>query len=273
MQDDSCLWTQQAKRWANIGSPGRPCEADMKIMWNCIAPIFFDRKKVRVILLGVTPELLNLQWPLGTTIAAFDSSPTMIDKIWNPPQGLDAHIYQADWRNLPVSNQSAELIIGDGIITAAGSHSAAIDVLSELRRILVPGGKIVLRSFIRPDKFESPEQIVLDALSGGIQNFGSFKWRLAMSLVDRQESSVALCDVYTAFNILLPDRTKLEQESGWSADILDTIDAYSNMPGNFYFPTMGQLEKLLGRYVCIENIKIGSYELAERCPTMQLSPL
>ena len=273
IQDDGHLWTQQAKRWANVGPPGRPSEDDMKIMWKYISPIFFEQKKVQVILLGVTPELLNLSWPSGTTISAFDSSASMIDGVWNPPQGLDARICQADWRSLPIADQSADLIIGDGIIAAAGSPSAAMHVLSELRRVLVPGGKIVLRSFVRPQKIESLEQIALEALSGQIQNFGSLKWRLAMALVDQIESSVTIRMVQIKFNTLFMDRIMLATVSGWSADEIETIEAYRKMLGSFYFPTMVQLEKLLGPHFHIEDQTIGSYELSERCPIMQLYPL
>lgn len=264
------LWSEQSVRWSRVGSPTRPGSEDTQIMWRFAQPVFADGHDKQVAVMGVTPEVVHLPWPAQAHVRAFDASAEMIDRLWRPPAGLDAQVRQADWRRLPLPDGSMALMVGDGIFTAAGAESAARDVLAEARRVLVTGGMIVLRCFVRPEAAEDPQAIEQSALAGEIRHFGSLKWRLAMALVDPATGTVAPARVHRVFQQMFPVRERLRQVSGWTMEQIDTIDAYDGMPGNFYFPTMRQQTALLQAHVEIAQCATGAYELAERCPVFQL---
>ncbi len=264
------LWSKQAERWSKVGSPTRPCEEDIQIMWHFVQPLFVDGKSKQVAVMGVTPEVVHLPWPSQAHIEAFDASAEMINKLWQPKADVDARVRQSDWRRLPLPDQSVDLMVGDGIFTAAGSESVVKDMLTEAHRVLVKGGMIILRCFIRPETIEDLQSIKLAALAGKIRNFGSLKWRLAMALIDPVTSTVAPVRIHEVFQQLFPDRELLQLVSGWTIEQIGTIDAYDGMAGQFYFPDMQQQMKLLRRHVEIGQYVTGSYELSERCPLFQL---
>ena len=47
---------------------------------------------------------------------------------------------RSDWRELPISSRSVDLVIGDGCYAALGSLAGARDLNREIHRILRPGG-------------------------------------------------------------------------------------------------------------------------------------
>lgn len=263
-------WSSQSKRWANVGIPTRPCRNDVEIAWKLVAPYLNELSNKNVIVFGVTPEMVNLPWPSHVNLSAFDINIEMINQVWAPPKNINSTVIQADWKDLPLSNHYADVMIGDGILTAVGSVDAVNMLLLESVRLLKSNGALILRCFVRPNNKESIVDIVNDVLEGKVQNFGSLKWRLAHALVDEQISSSKPIDIYLQFQKLFPDRHALSQITGWGLDEIATIDAYSAMPGNFYFPTMKELIEVFDPFFCIKHSLYGSYELSDRCPFFEL---
>ena len=267
------LWSQQSERWKNVGSPTRPSQEDEQIFSDLILSyldLHLNTQK-QVMVAGVTPELINnILWPSNVNLHAFDASAGMIQQNWSPPATLSAQVTQSDWRNLPLENSSIDLIIGDGIFTALGGDEKMIEVLKEFKRVLKKDGKIVFRNFIRPEKTEKTEKVVSDAKNGRITNFGSLKWRLAMSLIDENISIVQPKKIHETFVYYFVDRDALSQISGWSLEQIATIDSYKEMEALFYFPTIEALSTTFKQFFHIDETRQGSYELAECCPFISL---
>jgi hypothetical protein len=92
-----------------------------------------------------------------------------------------------------------------------------------------------------------------------------------MSLVDPDHATVAVDDIWKAFELRIPDRTALAKAAAWHKSEIDTIDAYQGKRARYTFPTLSQLRSTFNRTLDIVSIRFGTYELAERCPTIALS--
>lgn len=266
------LWSKQSERWKNVGSPTRPGQEDESIFEDLVLSDLVSDKQKRVIVAGVTPELINhLAWPSNVTLDAFDASADMIQQNWNPPSSLSAKVTQADWRSLPLEDHSIDLIIGDGIFTALGDAEKMIQVLKEFQRVLHPNGSIVIRNFIQPDVREQIEEIVANAKRATIENFGTLKWRLATSLTDEKSSVVQPEKIHATFQQYFNDREALSETSGWTLEQIATIDSYKEMTSSFYFPTLDELKQHFSVFFHLTEIRQGSYEWAEYCPIISLN--
>ncbi len=226
-----------------------------------------------VVVLGVTPELVQLSWPKNTRLLAFDHSADMIASVWSPHSRNPSSVQQVSWQKMPLSDQSADLVIGDGCFTVLPCADDYRNVLAESARVLKRTGLLVLRCFIRPERSESLEEVLAEVLAGQIGSFHALKWRVAMAIIPDEELSVAVTDIHATFERLFPDRDQLAKNTGWPRTAIDTIDAYHEMDTRYTFPTMSAFRKLALPFVNVVDIRQGHYELAERCPIFCFKPI
>src|SRR5262245_61791939 len=98
-----------------MGSPLGPSDEDVRSMQDAIrlhtgaAP-----KPTRVLLLGATPRLAEMQWPDGTMLLAVDASRDVVRGLWPGNVPGRRRVVQADWRCLPVRDAACDLAVGDG---------------------------------------------------------------------------------------------------------------------------------------------------------------
>lgn len=238
----------------------------------CLAPACQDTAP-HIVILGVTPEVVQLSWPRSATLRAFDISADMIARVWQPNSRTQSHVAQSRWQALPIESNSVDAVVGDGCLTALQGIAECKDVLSEVARVLKPAGSLVIRCFIRPTTTESLEEIVADVAEKKIRHFGTLKWRLAMALCHGDNATVRPKDISGTFNSLFPDRQTLHYATDWPLETIGTIDSYDGMEGYFTFMTRTQLEDTISPFFRIKTIKQGGYELSERCPTIAFTRL
>ncbi|HEY1691751.1 MAG TPA: class I SAM-dependent methyltransferase [Polyangiaceae bacterium] len=222
-----------------------------------------------VLVLGVTPETVRAAWTPETSILAVDASPDMIANVWRAPSG--ARAIQGDWRALPLAAASVDLVAGDGVTTVLAHPDEHRTLFLEARRVLTPGGRLVLRVFLPGSPPESPADVVRDLRAGRIRGFHAFKWRLGASLA--RSAVVRLGDVWNAWRELVPDATSLLAELGWSEELVATVDAYRDRPELYAFPAEDSFLESARDLFVVESRHVGTYELAERCPTLVLRAL
>lgn len=262
------IWTEQCIRWAHVGAPTRPTSEDSAIMIQLAKSCLSEIEEPNISVLGVTPEIIQLDWPSQTKLYAFDSSADMIKKWWRQNKKIDSKVFLSDWKHLPVVNGSMNMILGDGSFTALQSVEEHQSVISEIDRVLQKNGYLIMRCFIRPDKKETVNQIKKDVETNKIQNFGTLKWRIAMALTDPKTSTVQPSYIYNIFHETFKDLSKLTRHNHWSRDLISTLDSYANMTGFFTFLTEASLKKYMLKNIKFLSKKTGNYELAERCPTI-----
>ncbi|HUW25221.1 MAG TPA: class I SAM-dependent methyltransferase [Gallionella sp.] len=254
-------WDNLAIQWSKLASPLRPCHEDVGIIRQ-----FLEPDGNLCLLLGVTPEFTSL--PIR--VIAMDNSAGMIRALW-PDNKTGHNVVRGDWLDMPFAANSFDTIIGDGSLALLSYPLQYERLFIQLNRTLKPGGKILIRFFLRPEQGETCADVCQDAFGGRIGSFHAFKWRLSMAVAaESQNPNISVADTYAVFSRLLPDRKQLAKVSGWSHEDIATIDLYHGSPARYSYPTLSQLRQVLPQCLKETGLRQGSYELAERCPTLVL---
>src|ERR1019366_5481309 len=169
------LWEKQARQWARVRPPLRPSAPDLVFAQDEI-----DRQaaligQLNAVILGVTPELLDLRWPASARVLAVDLSGSMIRGLWraNLNHRHCRWSVQGDWLHLPIRRGRVDLVLGDGCF---GFFSTGREnFIESVHSALKPGGTWLVRVFMRPDIGESPEQVWEELMARRIGNFHIFK--------------------------------------------------------------------------------------------------
>lgn len=264
------VWQGHARQWHLVGAPLRPSPEDSLIMMDLLKDILSaPLPEARVAVLGVTPEVIQLDWPSHTLLHAFDHSLAMLETVWMPPAGIASQATLARWQDLPVPDSSYHAVVGDGSLNVLPRLDDYALLFAELARVSAPGGVTVLRCFLRPDCAETPQQVQDAVMAGRVGSFHALKWRLAMALAERRHGVIAVADIHQVFEALF-ERDYLVKCTGWTRDVVDTIDAYRAVDTVYTFPTQAQIAALCRPHWHIDAVQRGAYELAERCPTLRL---
>ena len=272
--DVGAHWRSFAAQYGLLGSPLRPCAEDIRIIEKMLAAepeVFGAAAKKRVWLLGVTPKIATARWPQDVELLAVERVQAMIDSVWPGDTGSRKAIC-ADWLDAPFPDQSLDLAIGDGCLTAVGFPDELSHLLASVHRCLRRDGYLMLRLFCRPDVAEPPDAVIAALQSGAIGNFHAFKWRLAMAVQDMADApDVAVSEVWSVWNAARIDMRALAETHGWPPEQFRTIEFYRGSAARYNFmrfdQTIGHLQQAGFNLVATCT---GSYELAERCPHVLL---
>jgi len=239
----------------------RPCAADVENFRQAL-----DSDPGRCLLLGVTPELAEL----SPTLTAIDNSAAMIAALWTSRK-IGKAALQGDWLALPFPKGSFDTILGDGCLTLLSYPVQYGRFFEQLSRVILPGGRILLRLFVSPEQKESRELVCHEALSGKMKGFHAFKWRLSMAIASESaDHNLSVAETCSAFDRLIPDRKLLASATGWHAEDIDTIDFYRGSEARYSYPTLSQVRKTLHPSLKEIGLIQGTYELAECCPILML---
>jgi len=269
------VWSAHAAQWRLIGPPLRPVPQDVQTMEEYVTRWSGARgadHPPRALLLGVTPEITAMRWPAGTRVFGADRSLGMIGSVWNRSAPCAAGVVAALWQRLPFAGSCFDLVLGDGSFTLMGLPQGYRDLARVLRGALRPGGRLIVRFYIRPDRPEPPERVFADLAAGRIGSFHAFKWRLVMSHYDPQERCARVARAWEAWRREGIRAADLSARFGWPPEVIATIDAYRDAPARYTFPTLGELRAALAQCFVEEDCRRPGYELGDRCPIMLLAP-
>ena len=268
-------WDNQAKQWSLLGSPLKPSHIDIQnhISWvsDKIQP---NQNALTVLVLGVTPELVQMPWPSGTSLFAIDYSAAMVNDILPvktptiTPQGLIGN-----WLQLPILSASVDIVIGDGSYSSLARKDYTI-LSQEIQRVLKPAGLFIMRFFCNSTEQDTLDAIHSDLFTNQIDSFHAFKLRLAMLLQDDAHQSVCLKNVWECWNTHFHDGMQhIKQQLQWSNDVIASINTYKNNHACYTFPTLTTVRTTLSQHFIENDIFIPDYYLGQRCPTLLLSPV
>ena len=216
------------------------------------------------LLLGVTPELAIVP----RNVIAVDWNPDMIRIAW-PGDTPRRRAIVGDWKRLPLAETSVAAAIGDGALSMLRFPIEQPILFDQLRRVVRPGGRIVIRCFATPDPCETPEQVRTAALAGDL-TFHSFKHRFNMAISAAEGlPNIESGQLHIGFERLFPDRAALIAASGWSAETIAEIDAYRGSGSLHCYPSRSQLLDLVPGWARDARfVETDGYPLAERCPLL-----
>lgn len=251
-------WKAMAGGWNRLGPPLRPCPEDVENFHRVLGTA-----PGRCLLLGVTPELGQL----APGILALDNSADMTRALWPP----DRHAILGDWLGMPFGDASFDHLIGDGCPVLLDHPVQHRRFFAEASRVLKPGGRLLLRAFVGPERPEDPERVCHAALAGNIRSFHAFKWLLSMAIASRSpDHTFVIAEALHSFDRLLPDRNRLVAATGWSGQDIATLDLYRGSTARYSFPPLPALLATLAPAMQANEVIHGRYELAERCPLLVL---
>jgi SAM-dependent methyltransferase len=200
-----------------------------------------------------------------------DKSALMIEKVWAGRPGTHDAAICGDWRSMPLGPLSVDLVLGDGSLSNLRYPDEYRMVFRELRRVLRPSGRCVLRCFMQLDERETIEDVIADLNAGLIGSFHALKWRLVMALQPNLEQGVAVEAVWQLVNEKWPDLTQLAQKLRCPVEQVSTIRAYQDVATRYTFPTFSQYCGFFrANSFSVVAIAKHRYELGERCPTFVL---
>lgn len=269
-------WKDHARQWSHVGQPLRPGPEDVAFTHAAIREWLrtSGRTDPTLLVLGVTPELCGLPLNGNSRVVAVDSSTEMISALWRESARPNASVICADWRSIPLADGSINLVLADGSFSALSYPSGYVGLGSELRRLLRPGGRCIIRCFAQLEKPEVIGDVFTDLTRGRIGNFHILKWRLVMALQPNLEAGVSVGSVWQALDDEWKDRDLLAQQFGWPTAEVRTIENYRNVETRYTFPTLAQYREFFSSIgFAIINLTTPSYELGERCPTLVLERL
>lgn len=206
-------------------SPLRPASEDVTLYENSIG------KGDRTLLLGMTAELMHLADVL------VDNNPRAIELAKEQEDRACAAIL-ADWGDLPF-NAYFDAVIGDGALNAFQGRPDRF--FAQMKKVLKPGGRLVLRVFISPEQKDKLEEVLQFADRA---NFHAFKWRVAHVLANPY---VRVQELFDVIHPVYPH---------------STLAVYKESPLVYYFPKLRELPASEHTQFAV------SYELAERCPVI-----
>jgi hypothetical protein len=251
-------WSENARRWALLGPPLRPCAEDTALAARALARGGEDL--ARGLVLGVTPELVTLPWPAGATVIAADRVRAMIDVVF--PPGPARHPIVADWLALPFAAGAIDVALGDGCLSTLPYPDGYRAFAAELARV---ARLVALRVFVAPPR---PETIVDVALAlPTIASFDALKWRVAATLAG-DDRNVPLVAIHAALTAALPDRDALAARTGWRRDAIDHVDVYRTSPARYSFPTLAEVRAAFAADLEEVACEVPSYPLGDRFPTV-----
>lgn len=217
------------------------------------------------LLLGVTPEIAEMTWPLPCRLVAVDKSEGMVNAVWPGDTPLRRALV-GDWLALELPEAPFDLAVGDGVFSLLDFPDGYQRMAAALAGLVKPRGLLSLRLFCRPEPCEALPQVFGDLFGGAIGNFHVFKWRLAMALQGDATRGVRLADIWSTFRERARGVAEVAERCGWAEPVVATIEGYRDVADRYTFSTEREVvDSLAGGFELIETWR-PSYELGERCP-------
>jgi SAM-dependent methyltransferase len=230
------------------------------------------QRPARALVLGVTQELLQMDWPAGSSLVAVDWSFDMVELMLSGEQRARvAAPVVADWRRMPIPASSHDFAVGDGCYVMQSSLEDCARINTEVARVLRPDGLFCLRCFLRPDVAEDPGVLFLQAAAGQAGNPDVFRWRVGMALHGADGVGIVLDDVWRWWSGHLvagpaPQDDKAMRETHAA------MERWKGASARFTFPTREEAERLLRQRFRIVDRFTPSYAFGERFVTYAVVP-
>jgi hypothetical protein len=263
-------WDSLAHQFQYQQPPLRPCAEDMRLLdrsirnWQDRNP----RRQLRVLLLGVTPEIAEYSWPANTYLLAVEKSQTMINLIWpgNIPGQREA--VSGNWFDIQLEEASFDFVVGDGFSTSFAYPEGYQQIARLISRWLKPDGWLMARLFVRTEKKETLDAILAALRTGTIKKFDILKWRLGMALQENVRQGVIIDEIYRAWKGMEDQWPSLPEEAGWPRSTVDTIKLYDGRDERYAFPTIKELNDAFSNHLKPVSTAFPDYDFGECCPSL-----
>jgi SAM-dependent methyltransferase len=255
-------WDHIASRFEDWGPPLRPPAEAVRSYRRLLASWAAGRSgPASMLLFGVTPELVQAEWPVRTHLTAVDRSEPMLRLVWpGDIEGVRRGVV-GDWMTYTPA-QPPQVVLADG---APVFFARPEQLFRRARQLLSPDGIFLVRTFCAPPKSERPGDVLADARAGRVENFHVLKWRTAMALQADAHSGVRQHDVWLALTNAVVDFAALPQP-GFSEAAVSTLDVYKGQTATLHFPTVDAYRAALSSVFARVEIELPGGLFGTQCP-------
>jgi SAM-dependent methyltransferase len=164
IQTTSLPWQQIANMWNDYFTvPSRISTQEVEKYREWLGEINKDKKSLRGLVLGATPELRDALSDLGYLLYSIDINTDMFLAMNELLQNKNPKevIIKANWLDNPLADNYFDVILGDAVLPNIPWEDRS-RLLSEVKRLLKPGGIFLTRAFCIPDEklYASVEEIL-----------------------------------------------------------------------------------------------------------------
>ena len=247
--------------------PLKPSREDIDLFQHAISSWSVAHGEPAALIMGVTPELYDLAWPARSRVMAMDNNPDMIANAW-PGQPEDALC--CDWRDMCLPDQSIDIAVCDGGLIMVPYPDGTAAIVSELNRVLRPGGVFACRHYLPPSPPESPEDVVTDLLAGNVPSPNHLKLRMWGASQTTPEAGVGVPDVWEVLSRRVPDLSALAELPGWNVADVSTLEPYRTSTYRYHLPGLEHIRTLLEHEpggFAVTDVLTPSVPLGDRSPT------
>ncbi len=266
-------WDKQAIHWDQITEPLRPSTMDIQVLTQWIYRYYqTNYRPLTVLLLGVTPEIVNISWPEKTKLLTVDQNMDMIKLIFRKQsRHVKSIAIAAHWLHLPFQPSSFDLIVGDGCYNLLAFSEYKM-LTHSIQSLLRQNGLFIFRFFLRPDLNASLEKLKNDVTQLQIKNFSTFKLRLLIALHDDIQQGVSLKNTWNCWNLQFKTIIHhLKDKLQWTEESINVINHYKNQNAFYTFPSLHEVKQHLNQYLNEQEIFTPPDQLSVCCPTFVFS--
>lgn len=160
----SLAWQQIAYDWRNYFTvPSRISPQEVKKYREWLERIDKDKKPLKGLVLGATPELRDALFDFGYQVFSLDINLDMflaMDELLKN-RNQNEVIIKANWLNSPLPDHYFDIVVGDAVLPNI-PWEKRLQLLKEVSRLLKSNGVFLTRAFCVPDtkSFSSVEEIL-----------------------------------------------------------------------------------------------------------------
>lgn len=272
MNDDWINWVD-VQRTSRLQPPRAPSHEDGVMMLELARDLIDVPRQVPVVVFGVTPEIIGLDWPGNVELLAVDANPAVVDAAWVPSEKVRSQVIVSAWDSMPIEPGSIDLIVGDCSFNALPDEGQYAAVAGECARVLRAGGQAILRFFASSYPCKTPREAIVDAQACPDGRLSNFRLDLAMA-ISGAHGFVTSREIKRVFYDLVPDRAAFAARAGAAvAEVERVIDMpaarFPDMRLNYF--TTEQIARLVAPGLTIDAVQYPSYLMGHACPTIRLA--
>jgi len=263
-------WPHVARIWDQVTPPLRPSPADLRL-YQAAIDSWTGSVPVRVLLLGVTPEIYRLEWPADTVWTAVDRSRDMIEHVW---PGAPEEARSEDWCSMTFPQDSFDIAVCDGGLALLRHPDEQGKLAQRLAEILASGGRCILRLFSAAGTSESIDDVMAALTRHEVPDLSSLKLRLWAAMQKSVTQGVRPHDVWSIVNRYANgDLGALADDHGWPLDNVLALEQHRDSDARYHLSGPREVESLFVdstgafkvREVCYSGDPLGPC-----CPTVVL---
>jgi SAM-dependent methyltransferase len=267
------FWDYSTEVYRRMKSPWRPSRQETAAMESLVAGWMrqrIDHSVIQMLVLGITPEIVNMVLPDKTTLTVVDNSEAMVRSFGPGDCDHGKHLVQADWVHLPFAPRRFDAIIGDGVFNIFSYPEGYRNFARILSSNLKPGGLFLTRLHAQSEPKENPQDVAALYLSAGITDYHELRYRFITAMQpDICQGVLSSKDIIDSqmvrFGISLPE---LYRRTGYTPppEIKNLPVRTGAPPMKATYPTQSEfLDSVRGHFELLD-VRYGDHALARQCP-------